>query len=168
MDIIDLLNSIPAVGHALPYILIVFGICALLMPVLPVPASTTGSAYGIVWSVLNLLAQNYANAKNASHPSNVPAPPSAVKSLLALVLLSFALSACANVQTSIQKFCTTDQPVLGMVVMVAADGTAAMMPQAGPAVPIVGAVVAGVNGFCDGLPPAPAPAPGTPVVFPAK
>jgi hypothetical protein len=93
------------------------------------------------------------------------APITSLTGWAAMLLMGLSLTACADLQAKVQAFCVTDQPVLGTLAVVAADGAAVALPQAAPAAPIVGTVVADVNGFCKGLPPA-APAPGVTVVVP--
>ena len=72
-DPIDLIAGIPGVGPFLPYILLATGVAALAMPWLPVPARS-GSVYGVLYTVLNYLAQNYRNAQNAQVPKDAAKP----------------------------------------------------------------------------------------------
>ncbi len=67
MDVnpIQLMNTIPALGPYVPYVLMALGVCAMLMPWLPPPAKPR-SVYGLVYAVMNAMAQNYRNSRNAS------------------------------------------------------------------------------------------------------
>lgn len=65
MDIISTIEAVPGVGPCLPYILMVFGICAVVAAQLPPPAQA-GSLYAVVYRLVNLLAQNYNQARNAA------------------------------------------------------------------------------------------------------
>ncbi|GAN76125.1 hypothetical protein [Acidisphaera rubrifaciens] len=67
MNLAALAGDVPVLLPYLPYVLAAFGVCAAIMPVLPVPAKAD-SAYGRVWAVINLLAHNYRNATNAKAP----------------------------------------------------------------------------------------------------
>jgi hypothetical protein len=67
-DPIAVLQSIPGIGPYLPYVLLVAGGAALLMPWLPLPSRQI-SAYGVFYNVLNYLAQNFGNAQNAALPA---------------------------------------------------------------------------------------------------
>ncbi len=53
------------------YVAALCGVCAALMPWLPVPASA-GSVYGRVYLALNLLAQNFRNVANRTKPGSAP------------------------------------------------------------------------------------------------
>lgn len=72
-DPITVIEGIPGVGPYLPYIILATGVAALAMPWLPVPARST-SVYGVLYTVLNYLGQNYRNAQNARVPEDVPKP----------------------------------------------------------------------------------------------
>ncbi len=67
MDVnpIQLMNTIPALMPYVPYVLMVLGLCAVLMPWLPTPANPR-SAYGLAYAVMNAMAQNYRNSRNAA------------------------------------------------------------------------------------------------------
>lgn len=67
MDLAALASDVPALLPYMPYALAAFGVCAAIMPFLPVPAQAD-SAYGRLWGVINLLAHNYRNAANAKAP----------------------------------------------------------------------------------------------------
>jgi hypothetical protein len=99
MDIIALLQALPGVGPYLPYILVVFGICAVLAAQLP-PPRQSGSTYDVIYRVVNLLGQNYRQARNVSAPSRSAVPPSSFSAVLFLSALTCALSACANGSTN--------------------------------------------------------------------
>lgn len=62
-----LLGVIPV--QDLIYLAALCGVCAAVMPWLPVPASKT-SAYGRVYATLNLLAQNFRNVANRAQPAD--------------------------------------------------------------------------------------------------
>ena len=53
------------------YVAALCGVCAALMPWLPVPACA-GSVYGRVYLALNLLAQNFRNVANRTKPGSAP------------------------------------------------------------------------------------------------
>ncbi|MFT8680412.1 hypothetical protein [Gluconacetobacter sp.] len=53
------------------YVAALCGVCAALMPWLPVPASAA-SVYGRVYLALNLLAQNFRNVANRTKPGSAP------------------------------------------------------------------------------------------------
>jgi hypothetical protein len=100
MDILTMIQAVPGVGPFLPYVLVVFGICAIIAAQLPPPAH--GSAvYGLLYRVVNVLGQNYNQARNAAAgppPSGTTttAPPAAVVVLLVAATLPFVLSACSG------------------------------------------------------------------------
>lgn len=73
----------------------------------------------------------------------------------------------AKVQVGIGAFCQTDQPVVGTVATLAADGTAVADPALAPVATVTGFIVQDVNGVCAGMKAVPAPAPGTKVVVPS-
>lgn len=74
----------------------------------------------------------------------------------------------AAADLAVRHFCTVNQPVVGRVTKVVAVGVAAAIPQAAPAVPVAGIVVALVDGTCAGIGgvEAAAPPPGAAVVVP--
>lgn len=74
-DPIAVIETIPGVGPFMPYILLAAGVAALAMPWLPVPTQSR-SVYGVFYSILNYLGQNYRNAQNAKVPTDVPKPAS--------------------------------------------------------------------------------------------
>jgi hypothetical protein len=74
-DPIAIIETVPGVGPFLPYILLATGVAALAIPWLPVPTRAR-SVYGVFYTVLNYLAQNYRNAQNAKVPEDVPKPAS--------------------------------------------------------------------------------------------
>jgi hypothetical protein len=61
-DPIAIIETVPGVGP-------------LAIPWLPVPTRAR-SVYGVFYTVLNYLAQNYRNAQNAKVPEDVPKPAS--------------------------------------------------------------------------------------------
>ena len=61
----DFLSGLGLPGQAITAILAIVAVVAAVMPFLPVPTSERG-VYAIVYRVLNILAQNYGNAKNAA------------------------------------------------------------------------------------------------------
>lgn len=65
MDPVQLLESIPAVGPAIPYILAAGAVCAAVATVLPAPKPTSGKAYVILYTAINWMALNVGHAKNA-------------------------------------------------------------------------------------------------------
>jgi hypothetical protein len=69
---IDVMKTIPALLPYVPYVLMALGVCAMLMPWLPPPANPR-SAYGIFYAVMNAIAQNYRNSRNAGGPGT-PTP----------------------------------------------------------------------------------------------
>mgnify|MGYP003365324243 CR=1 FL=1 len=97
-----LLGVIPM--QDLIYLAALCGVCAAIMPWLPVPASKTG-VYGRVYAALNLLAQNFRNVANRVEPGNATPSKPTVAPMLAIGLgLSLALSACsATDQTNLRK-----------------------------------------------------------------
>jgi hypothetical protein len=80
--------------------------------------------------------------------------------------LATVQSGIGEAQAGAVKFCTTDQPVVGVVATVVTAGIAAGVPQAAAAAPITGMIVQDVNGVCAGLTAVPAPPAGTQVVVP--
>lgn len=98
MDIIAMLQAVPGAGPYLPYILVVFGICAVVAAQLP-PPKTSGSIYDAIYRCVNLLGQNYNHATNAtantSKPNAVP-PAAIVLACLAPLSLAPALTACSG------------------------------------------------------------------------
>ncbi|MBB2205633.1 hypothetical protein [Gluconacetobacter takamatsuzukensis] len=70
MTILQTLISVVPVQGVI-YVAALCGVCAALMPWLPVPAHA-GSAYGRVYGVLNLLAQNFRNVANRTKPGSTP------------------------------------------------------------------------------------------------
>jgi hypothetical protein len=72
-DPIALLQAVPAIGPALPYAALAVAVASAAMPWLPRPSSTA-SAYGIGYALLNVLAQNFRNAAPVQAPASAPAP----------------------------------------------------------------------------------------------
>lgn len=82
------------------YVAALCGVCAALMPWLPVPASAA-SVYGRVYLTLNLLAQNFRNVANRTKPGSAPGKDGgggpAIMLLLGLgtaTVLAMGLGAC--------------------------------------------------------------------------
>jgi len=69
-NVLGMIEAVPGVGPYLPYILMLFGACAVVAAQLPPPKS--GGIYATIYGLMNMLGQNYNQAKNAS----APAPPS--------------------------------------------------------------------------------------------
>lgn len=98
MDIITMIQAVPGVGPFLPYVFIVFGICAVIAAQLPPPTSAT-SLYGMVYQCVNLLGHNYNQARNMfTAPIKTPSvtPPASVLLLLAALTLPLGLGACSG------------------------------------------------------------------------
>jgi hypothetical protein len=96
MDIIAMLQAVPGAGPYLPYILVVFGICAIVAAQLP-PPKTSGSVYDAIYRCVNLLGQNYNHATNATAGASKPnAVPPVAFVLAFLAPLSLALTACSG------------------------------------------------------------------------
>ncbi len=103
MDIIALIQAVPGVGPWLPYILVVFGICAVVAAQLPPPA-TPGSVYDMLYRLANVLGQNYNQARNAtSAPVKADSKPplsSTTLVVLAALVAPLILSACSSAGSS--------------------------------------------------------------------
>lgn len=69
MDPITLLESIPAVGPAVPYILAAGAICSILATVLPAPKPDANKYWVAVYKAINWAALNIGHAKNAPAPT---------------------------------------------------------------------------------------------------
>lgn len=98
MDIIAMLQAVPGAGPYLPYILVVFGVCAVVATQLP-PPQKNGSVYDVIYRCINLLGQNYNHATNATAStakSNANPPAPSVLAFLAPISLVFALTACSG------------------------------------------------------------------------
>lgn len=98
MDIITLIQAVPGVGPYLPSVLVVFGICAVTAAQLPPPKSAR-SAYSVLYQLVNLLAHNYNQARNAfasTAKTTDATPPTAALVLLAALALPFGLGACSG------------------------------------------------------------------------
>jgi hypothetical protein len=61
----DLVKLDPGLLPYLPYALAAIGVVAAVMPWLP-PPSNPKSVYGVIYGIMNAVAQNYRNARNAS------------------------------------------------------------------------------------------------------
>lgn len=103
MDILAMIQAIPGIGPYLPYILILFGCCAVLAAQLPPPRQPE-SLYGMLYRVVNLLGQNYNHAHNATDPGETSgAPPAAIALLLLAPLATLpALGACSSTASNPQ------------------------------------------------------------------
>jgi hypothetical protein len=98
MNIIAVIQAVPGVGPYLPYLLIVFGICAVIAAQLPPPSSAT-SLYGLVYQCVNLLGHNYNQARNvfiAPAKTASVTPPASVLLLLAALTVPLGLGACSG------------------------------------------------------------------------
>ncbi len=98
MDIIAMIQAVPGVGPFLPYMFVVFGICAAIAAQLPPPNSAT-SLYGLVYQCVNLLGHNYNQARNVfAAPAKTPSvtPPTSLLVLLAAAALPLGLGACTG------------------------------------------------------------------------
>ena len=97
-----------------------------------------------------------------------------------IIIAALALAGCTDASTakldaalaradqSVAHFCTVQQPVIGRLAKVTAAGVAAASPETAAVAPVVGLVVALVDGTCASIGgvDAPKPAQGTPVVVP--
>jgi hypothetical protein len=99
MDIIAMIQAVPGVGPFLPYVLVVFGICAVVAAQLPPPKSTS-SLYGLVYQLVNLLGHNYNQARNVLAPATkttpVVTPPAAMLMLLSILSVPLVLGGCSG------------------------------------------------------------------------
>jgi hypothetical protein len=98
MDIIAMLQAVPGAGPYLPYILVVFGICAIVAAQLP-PPKTSGTVYDVVYRCVNLLGQNYNHATNVTvgtNKSNTAPPAATILAFLVPLGLALALTACSG------------------------------------------------------------------------
>lgn len=78
------------------YVAALCGVCAALMPWLPVPASAA-SVYGRVYLALNLLAQNFRNVANRTKPGSAPGKDGGSGPVIVLLLglgVATVLGAC--------------------------------------------------------------------------
>jgi hypothetical protein len=163
-----------------PAILVIVGVLAQIMPIIPVPAA--GSAWVIPYRIASVLAGNWGNAKNAAPAPSVGSPPPAALGLILVAALG--LSACttqqlATVQTAAntavadgQLFCSRATPY-GPLVVALADATASAVGAPG-AISVIGktsdyvARTCAVIGAIPVVPPAnPAATPVVAVVPPA-
>lgn len=81
------------------YVAALCGVCAAVMPWLPVPASA-GSAYGRTYGLLNLLAQNFRNVTNRTTPGAAPGKEGGGKPMVLLALglgVAMTLGACTTI-----------------------------------------------------------------------
>lgn len=73
----DMGQALAALGLPAQYVALVLALCGLVAVIctfLPAPKSRKG-VYMVVWTVLNVIAQNYNKAKNAEQPPPAPFPP---------------------------------------------------------------------------------------------
>jgi len=98
MDILAMIQAVPGVGPYLPYVLILFGICAVAAAQLP-PPQRASSLYGAVYRCVNLLGQNYNYARNAvadgGRPGTAPSATAAIALAVALAV-PLCLGACSG------------------------------------------------------------------------
>jgi hypothetical protein len=93
MDLLSMIQAIPGIGPYLPYVLMLFGVCAVIAAQLPAPRSS--GVYSMIYGIVNLLGHNYNQARNALAPAaKAPAPPAAV--LVLAYALTMSLMACSN------------------------------------------------------------------------
>ncbi|MBB2180047.1 hypothetical protein [Gluconacetobacter tumulicola] len=98
MTILQTLISVVPVQDVI-YVAALCGVCAALMPWLPVPASG-GSVYGRLYAVLNLLAQNFRNVANRTQPGAAPGKDGGGVAAIMLALglgVAASLGACATI-----------------------------------------------------------------------
>lgn len=68
MDLMTAISNVPAIGPALPYIILAMVANALIIaPSLATPSSPSGF-YAFIYRVVHALAGNFGNAKNAIQP----------------------------------------------------------------------------------------------------
>ena len=65
----DLLSLVPS--EYLSYVTLAVAVCSALTMAIPAPSSDPLAS---VWKVLNFVALNFANAKNAAQPKQEPTP----------------------------------------------------------------------------------------------
>lgn len=75
MDLMTMLAAIPGAGPTLPYVAAAVAICACATVVLPRPAAGATGIYSAVYAVVNFVALNFGQARNATAPAAVPAMP---------------------------------------------------------------------------------------------
>lgn len=69
MDLMQAIAAVPGIGPALPYLVVLAALNALVIaPNLAPPASAAG-VYAFVYRVLNALAGNFRHATNATAPT---------------------------------------------------------------------------------------------------
>ncbi len=91
MDLMAMIQAVPGVGPYLQYVLVVFGICAVVAAQLP-PPSNAGSLYGVAYKLINLLGHNYNQARNAvADSAKATTTPTAVVALLVVLSLQLGL-----------------------------------------------------------------------------
>lgn len=73
MDPITLVESIPAVGPYIPYVVAAGAIAAAIATILPAPSPAGNKVYAVVYTAINWLALNVGKAKNAA-PAEPPSP----------------------------------------------------------------------------------------------
>ncbi len=65
MDLIAAINAIPGIGPYLPWVMLGVTVASLLAPVVP-------PEWGAVYRIVNILASNVGNARNATDPKVNP------------------------------------------------------------------------------------------------
>ncbi|HVZ08477.1 hypothetical protein [Rhodopila sp.] len=66
MDLTNIIAAVPGVGPALPYLASAVSVCSALAVVLPRPNDTSNPAYGAAYKLVNFVALNFGNARNAA------------------------------------------------------------------------------------------------------
>ncbi len=66
MDPISFLETIPAIGPFIPYILSAGAVCAAVATVLPAPNAGGSKVYSALYAVVNWVGLNVGKAKNAA------------------------------------------------------------------------------------------------------
>ena len=74
MDLMSTLAAIPGATHFLPYLTAVVALCAAVAVALPRPNGGATGFYPVFYAVVNFIALNFGQAKNASAPASPSAP----------------------------------------------------------------------------------------------
>lgn len=61
MDLMQALAGIPGIGPYLPYVMLGITVCSLLAPLVP-------PDWGVLYRIINVIASNVGQARNASDP----------------------------------------------------------------------------------------------------
>ena len=72
MDLMSTIAAIPGATHFLPYLTAVVAICAAVAVALPHPGSGATGIYPVFYAVVNFIALNFGQAKNAGAPATPP------------------------------------------------------------------------------------------------